>query len=274
MLDQLFKLTENNTDIKTEVAAGFTTFMAMSYIIFVQPAVLSKAGMDFGAVMIATCISSAFAAILMGFLTNYPIALAPAMGHNFYFAFNVCGAAAAGGLGYTWQTALGGVLVSGILFMILSFIGIRERIITIIPESLKYAIAVGIGFLIAMAGLQWAGIVVAREGTMIGLGDLISLPVVLSISGIILTAALLSLKIKGAILAGMLAVTILGSLSGVIKFYGIISAPPDITPTLFKFNIIKIAFGFVSYSIIKLGSGRGKSVISLCPFSSVKTIFS
>jgi xanthine/uracil/vitamin C permease (AzgA family) len=145
MPKDLFDLQRAGTTRGREVVAGVTTFLTMSYIIFVQPAVLSACGMDFGAVMVATCVSSAIATLVMGFLANYPIALAPAMGHNFYFAFTVCGTVAMGGLGYSWETALAAVFVSGALFLILSFWGMRELIMSVVPGSLKSAIAVGIG---------------------------------------------------------------------------------------------------------------------------------
>ena len=144
-LDSLFHLTEHATSVRTEVLAGVTTFLALAYIIFVQPAVLSACGMDFGAVMVATCVSSAIATLLMAWFANYPIAVAPAMGHNFFFAYSVVL-----GLAVPWQVALGGVAVAGILFVLTAGIGFRERLITAIPTSLKHAIAVGIGLLIGM----------------------------------------------------------------------------------------------------------------------------
>lgn len=202
-IEKIFKLTENKTNVRTEIASGVTTFMTLSYIIFVQPAVLSKAGMDFGAVMTATCLASAIATFLMGIYANYPIALAPAMGHNFYFAFTVCGAVAAGGMGYRWETALGAVFVSGVIFVVLTKFGFRETLFNAIPESLKHAISVGIGLLIAFVGLQWAGIVVDTPGILVGLGNLKSPPVLLSISGLIITSMLISRRVGGAILLGV-----------------------------------------------------------------------
>lgn len=167
MFKKIFNLKENGTDIKTEILAGITTFMTMAYIICVQPVVLSKCGMDFGSVMMAICLSSAFATILMGLFANYPIALAPAMGHNFFFAFTVCLA-----MGVPWQAALGAVFISGILFVGLSFFGMRERIVDAVPPSLKSGIAVGIGLLIAFIGLQWSGIVVNDPAALVKLGNL------------------------------------------------------------------------------------------------------
>jgi AGZA family xanthine/uracil permease-like MFS transporter len=152
MLEKLFHLQESGTNIKLEVIAGCTTFMTLSYIIFVQPAVLGAAGMDPSAVMAATCIASAIGTLLMAFLANYPIALAPAMGHNFYFAFTVCIT-----LGVSWQHALGAVFIAGLLFILLSSVGLRETVIVVMPNALKNGIPVGIGLLIALVGLEWGG---------------------------------------------------------------------------------------------------------------------
>jgi AGZA family xanthine/uracil permease-like MFS transporter len=244
MLDRVFQLTTSGTTVRTEVMAGTTTFMALSYILFVQPAVLSTTGMDFGAVMVATCLASAFATILMGLYANYPIALAPAMGHNFYFAFTVCGAVAAGGMGVPWQTALGGVFISGVVFLALSRFGFRERLLNAVPESLKQAIAVGIGLLIAFVGLQWAGVVVGRPGILVGLGHLGSRPVLLSLFGLLLTSGLLARGTNGAILWGMLATAVVGIPLGVVTYSGFVSHPPSLLPTLFKLDMA----GLVSHT--------------------------
>lgn len=235
IIERLFKLSKVGTDIRTEILAGITTFMTMSYIIFVQPAVLSKCGMDFGAVMVATCVGSSIATILMGFLANYPIALAPAMGHNFYFAFAVCL-----GLGIPWQVALGANFISGLLFILLSFWGMREALVNAVPSSLKSAIAVGIGLLIAFIGLEWAGVVVAKQGTLIGLGQIAHPIVLLSIFGFIIIAILISLRVKGAILIGILASTIIGNIIGITKYEGIVSMPPSIAPTFLKLDIFGV----------------------------------
>jgi adenine/guanine/hypoxanthine permease len=237
LIEKIFRLSENNTTVKTEIISGITTFMTLSYIIFVQPAVLAKAGMDFGAVMAATCLASAFATFLMGIYANYPIALAPAMGHNFYFAFTVCGAAAAGGMGYRWETALGAVFVSGLIFVVLTKFGFRETLLNAIPESLKHAIAVGIGLLIAFVGLQWSGIVVDAPGILVGLGDLKSPPVLLSISGLVFTSVLMSKGIRGAILLGVVAAAIAGLPSGIVKYKGLLSMPPSLSPTFLKLDL-------------------------------------
>ena len=243
MLERYFQLTANGTTVRTEVLAGLTTFLTLSYILFVQPAVLSTTGMDFGAVMVATCLASALATLLMGVYANYPIALAPAMGHNFYFAFTVCGAAAAGGLGFRWETALAGVFISGLSFLALSRFGFRERLLNAVPDSLKHAIAVGIGLLIAFVGLQWAGIVVARPGILVGLGHLGSAPTLLSVFGLVLTGALLARGVRGALLWGILATAAAGLPLGLVHFSGVMSAPPSLAPTLFKLDFTELLSG-------------------------------
>lgn len=232
MINSFFKLKENCTTISQEFIGGLTTFMTMAYIIFVQPAVLSAAGMDFGSVMIATCFSSAIATFLMAFLANYPIALAPAMGHNFFFVYTICLA-----MGIPWQTALGANFISGAAFIILSFFGLREMLVNSIPDSLKQAIAVGIGLFIALIGFQWAGIVVYTPGTVLGLGDLHSPPVLLALFGIVVITILYTLKIRGALVIGIIATAILGIPFGIVNYHGVLSTPPPVTPTLFKLNI-------------------------------------
>jgi AGZA family xanthine/uracil permease-like MFS transporter len=232
MLERIFKLKEHSTTISQEMIGGLTTFMTMAYIIFVQPAVLSAAGMDFGAVMVATCVSSAVAIFLMAFLANYPIALAPAMGHNFFFVYTVCLA-----MGIPWQTALGANFISGAAFILLSFFGFRETLVNSIPNSLKQSIAVGIGLFIALIGFQWAGIVTYTPGTIVGLGDLHSTPVLLAILGLVIITVLYTLKVKGAIVIGIIVTAVVGIPLGVVKYYGVVSTPPSIAPTFFKLNI-------------------------------------
>jgi adenine/guanine/hypoxanthine permease len=232
MLQRLFKLKENNTDVKTEIMAGITTFMTLSYIIFVQPTVLSACGMDFGAVLAATCVASAIATFLMGFYANYPVALAPGMGQNFFFAYTVVMK-----MGISWEKALGAVFISGVLFLALSFFGFREKLIDGIPSSLKEAIAVGIGLFIAMIGFQWSGIVVAAPSTLVGLGDLHSAPVLLSLLGLVLTMILIAARIRGALLWGILATALAGIPLGVVKYHGILGPIPSLSPTFLKLDI-------------------------------------
>ncbi|MEC9491827.1 NCS2 family permease [Flexistipes sp.] len=232
MLERLFKFSEHNTNVKTEIIAGITTFMTMAYIIFVNPAILSKTGMDFGAVMLATVIAAGFSTIFMGLFANYPFALAPGMGLNAYFAFTVVGQ-----MGYSWQTALGAVFISGVIFLILTVARIREVIVYSIPESLKLATAGGIGLFIALIGLKEVGIIVKNPATLVSLGDMTAASAIMTIIGIIIIGALIARKLKGAILIGILIIWIIGLLAGLSEFKGIIGMPPDISPVFFKLDI-------------------------------------
>jgi AGZA family xanthine/uracil permease-like MFS transporter len=232
MLQRLFRLKESGTDVKTEVVAGVTTFMTLSYIIFVQPTVLSACGMDFGAVLVATCVAGAIATFLMGLYANYPVALAPGMGQNFFFAYTVVMK-----MGIPWEKALGAVFISGMLFLLLSLFGFREKLIDGIPDSLKEAIAVGIGLFVAMIGFQWSGIVVASSGSIIGLGDMHSAPVLLSIFGLLLTVALVATRVRGALLWGIIATALAGLPFGVVTYHGVLGKVPSLAPTFFKLDI-------------------------------------
>ena len=231
-LDRRFALSAHGTSVATEGLAGVTTFLTMAYIMFVQPAVLGAAGMDFGAVMVATCLSTAFATTLMALTANYPIVVAPAMGHNFFFAYTVVV-----GMKVPWQIALGAVAIAGVIFVVTAGIGLRERLITAIPASLKHAIAAGIGLLIAMVGLQWAGVVVDSPGTLVTLGNLHSRPVVVSLSGLALTAVLMVRGVAGALLWGIFASAAIGVGLGVVQFHGIAAAPPSLAPTFLQLDI-------------------------------------
>jgi len=232
MLERWFKLAELRTDVRTEILAGVTTFMTMAYIIVVQPTVLQAAGMDFGAVVVATCLASALATVLMALLANYPIALAPAMGHNFFFTYTVIL-----GMKVPWEVALGAVFIAGSVFIILSLFGLREAIIHAVPESLQHAIAVGIGLLIAMVGLQWSGIVVDAPGTLVGLGNLRNPPVLLAIFGVGTVSLLMVLGVKGAILWGMGASALVGLVSGLLQYQGLVSPPPSLAPVFLRLDI-------------------------------------
>jgi AGZA family xanthine/uracil permease-like MFS transporter len=231
-LEHRFGLAAHGTTVGTEALAGLTTFLTMAYIIFVQPAVLSACGMDFGAVLVATCLSAAIATALMALLANYPIAVAPAMGHNFFFAFSVVI-----GMKVPWRVALGGVAIAGVIFIITAGIGLRERLITAIPSSIKHAIAAGIGLLVAMIGLQWAGLVVAAPGTLVTLGDLHSRPVLLAVAALALTAVLMARRIPGALLWGILASTAIGLPLGIVRYQGLASRPPSLAPTFMQLDI-------------------------------------
>ncbi|TDI99971.1 MAG: NCS2 family permease [Candidatus Dadabacteria bacterium] len=232
MLERLFNLKEQGTDVSTEIMAGITTFMTMSYIIFVQPAVLGAAGMDPGAVMVATCLSAALGTVLMAFLANYPIALAPGMGQNFYFSYIVVLT-----LGYSWQETLGAVFIAGLVFILLSTVGLREALMNILPNCLKNSIPVGIGLLIALVGLEWSGMVVSHPITYVTLGDLTSTPTLLSIFGLLVMAILFALRIRGAILIGFLLTAVACLIIGIIEFKGVFASPPSLAPTLLKLEI-------------------------------------
>lgn len=232
MLEKFFKLSQNNTNVKTEIIGGITTFITMSYIIFVNPVILGATGMNQDSVFLATCLSTAFATILMGFLANYPVALAPAMGHNFYFAFIVCL-----GMGIPWQIALGANFIAAILFILLSFVGLREHLVNAIPVSLKSAIVVGIGLLITLMGLEWAGIIVSNQGTLIGLGDIKSPMVLISLFGLLITAILMTLKVRAAILIGIFVNILIMIIFGFVHFDGVFSKPPSMYATFLKLDI-------------------------------------
>ena len=232
MLEQLFKLSENKTNVRTEVVAGITTFLTMAYIIFVNPSILSTTGMPFGAVFAATCLAAAVGTLLMAFLANYPIALAPGMGLNAYFAFVVVGA-----MKYSWQVALGCVFISGIIFFIISALPIREWIVNAIPKSLKMAIAAGIGLFLALIALENAKIVVAHPVTLVTHGDLASWPVLMAVLGFALIVALEHRKVIGGVIIGILAVTVVSILAGKQKFGGIFDMPPSVAPVFLQMDL-------------------------------------
>ncbi len=232
-LERTFHLAGNGTTVRTELLAGVTTFLTMAYIIFVQPTVLSAAGMDFGAVLVATCLASAAGSLFMALLANYPVALAPGMGHNFFFVYAVVI-----GMQVEWQVALGAVGIAGIVFVATARLGIREQLLSVMPKSLRHAIAAGIGLLIAVVGLQWAGIIVDAPGTLVTLGALDSAPVGIALLGLATTAALFARGVPGSLLWGILVATAAGLASGLIEFQGIIGAPPSISPTLLQLDIL------------------------------------
>ncbi|HOB16216.1 MAG TPA: NCS2 family permease [Defluviitoga sp.] len=241
ILERLFKLKENNTDVKTEVLAGITTFMTMAYIIFVNPSILSDAGMPYNGVFIATIVASILGTLAMAFLTNYPFALAPGMGLNAFFAYSVVI-----GLGVSWRAALGLVFIEGLIFIILSLTPVREALVNSIPMSLKTAISAGIGLFIAFIGLQNAKIVVADPSTLVRMGHLFSGPALIALLGLIITGILYSLKIKGALLLGIIISTILGLFNGVTPIpKGFIAIPKlsDWSQVLFKLDL-RSAFSF------------------------------
>lgn len=235
MLEKLFKLKQNQTSLKQEAVAGLTTFMTMAYIIFVNPMMLADAGMDHGAVFVATCLAAAVGCLVMGLMANYPIALAPGMGLNVFFTYTVVGE-----MGYSWETALGAVFLSGICFLILSLVRIREWIVNSIPMSLRIGIAAGIGLFLALIGLKSAGIVVASPATLVTLGDITAFPAVMAVLGFFLIIAMVQRGMKSAVIASILIITGLGLVFGDVQYQGIVSMPPSIAPTFMKMDLSQV----------------------------------
>lgn len=235
MLERLFKLKANNTNIRTEVIAGFTTFLAMAYILFINPNILSDAhgaGMDHSAVFVATCLAAVIGSLTMGLIANYPLALAPGMGLNVFFSYTVVHT-----MGYSWQVALGAVFISATLFFILSLFRIREWIINSIPLALRSAIAAGIGLFLAIIGLQKAGIITGNEATLVTIGDLTQPEPLLAIIGFFILIALEARKVPGSVIISILAITIISIVLGITPFKGIVSAPPSLAPTFLQLDI-------------------------------------
>jgi len=230
-INNYFKIKERNSDIKTEIISGIIIYLTMAYIIFVEPTVLKIAGMDFGGVLVATCIGSAIICILMGLLANFPIAGAPLMGENFFFVFTIVIA-----MKFSWQAALTAVFIEGILFLILTLLKLRQIIIDAMPNSLKHAMAVAIGLFIGFIGLKWSGIIVPNSSTGIALGNLKSTPVIIAVFGLIITSSFIIKKVKAALLYGILITTLLCLIFGISKFEGIVSLPPSISPVFMKFD--------------------------------------
>src|SRR5699024_9375364 len=246
MLERLFRLQNHETTIRTEIIAGITTFLTMSYIIFVNPDILSTTGMDRDAVFVATCLAATVGSLIMALVANWPIGMAPGMGLNAFFAFTIVGA-----MGYTWQQALGAVLVSGIIFMVLTISGIRSWLIRGIPDSLQSAIAAGIGLFLAIIALGSAGIVVKDPATMVALGDRTQPPALFAILGFFVIAALDALNVRGAILIGILTVTLLSALTGQTEFNGVFAAPPSLAPTFMQFDLLGVLqTGFVHVILV------------------------
>lgn len=232
MFEKLFQLSTHGTTVKREIIAGFTTFLTMGYIIFVNPEMLAMTGMDKGAVFVATCLAAAIGCLIMGLYANYPIALAPGMGLNAFFTFTVVME-----LGYTWNVALGGVFISGVIFTLLSAFKVREWIINSIPHALRFGIAAGIGMFLALIALKNAGIIVASPATLVTLGDITSFGPIMAVLGLFLIVGLVSLNINGAVMIAIIAITLLGLIFGDITYSGIVSMPPSILPTLAQLDI-------------------------------------
>ncbi|HEX5321034.1 MAG TPA: NCS2 family permease [Stellaceae bacterium] len=232
MLERLFRLAENRTTAGTEIVAGATTFLTMSYIVLVNPQILANAGMDKGAVFVATCLASALATLIMALYANYPLALAPGMGLNAYFAFSVVK-----GLHYPWEVALGAVFLSGCLFLILSVTPVRAWLIGAIPMSQKIAISAGIGLFLGVIALEDAGVVVADPATLVALGNVKAPAALLAAAGFVAMVALDKRRVPGAILIAVLATAAAGILLGVSPFAGIAGSPPSLAPTFLKLDL-------------------------------------
>ncbi|MBL4830688.1 MAG: NCS2 family permease [Aliivibrio sp.] len=248
MLETLFKLKENNTNLRTELIAGLTTFLTMAYIIFVNPAILADAGMDRGAVFVATCLAAAIGCFIMGLVANYPIAQAPGMGLNAFFTYTVVL-----GMGHTWQVALAAVFISGLLFILLSIFKIREWIINSIPMALRTGISAGIGLFLALIALKNAGIVVDNPATLVSMGDVTQLAPILAAVGFFITIALVDRGYKAAVMIGIISVTALGLIFGDVQYVGIMSMPPSLAPTFLQLDfsgvldvgLISVIFAFL-----------------------------
>jgi len=232
ILEKLFHLTKNKTTVKTEILAGITTFFTMAYILVVNPGILSQAGMDKSAVFTATALASCVGTLIMAFVANYPFGMAPGMGLNALFTFTICLT-----MKFSWQTALAASFIEGIIFLALNLFKVRQAIIDSVPQSLKHAISIGIGFFIAFIGLQGGGIIVANPATLVGLGDVKSIPVLLAFVGVVLIAILYQKQVKGSFVIGMFAVYILGVMFGVASLpNGIVSMPPSVAPVFMQFD--------------------------------------
>ncbi|MDC7703382.1 NCS2 family permease [Vogesella sp. LYT22W] len=232
LLESFFKLKEHGTDVRTEVIAGFTTFLTMAYIVIVNPAILSLTGMDFNAVFVATCLAAALGTGIMALVANYPIALAPGMGLNAYFTFTVVQ-----GMGVPWQAALGAVFISGIVFLAVSLFKVREAIVNAIPQSLKFAISAGVGLFLAIIALKNAGVVADHPATLVTLGNLHDPKVLLAILGFFIIVALEYRRVHGSIIIGILAVTVLSVALGLSNFEGVVAPVPSMAPTFMQMDL-------------------------------------
>ena len=233
MLEKIFELRLNNTSIKKELLAGFTTFVTMAYIIFVNPQMMAISGMDQGASFVATCIAAAVACIFMGLYANWPVGLAPGMGLNAFFTFTVVGE-----LGYSWEIALGAVFLSGILFVIMSVTNLRKWMLESIPLNLRIAMGCGVGLFVGFIGLKSGGLIVSNEATFLSLGNFAQIETLLSALGFLIISILAVRKVPGAIILGVLIITLIGIIFGLIEFNGLVSIPPNIAPIFLKMDIL------------------------------------
>jgi len=259
-LESYFKLKALGSDLRTECMAGVTTFLTMAYILLVNPSILGSVGMNPGAAFVATCLATAFGCLLMALMTNYPIAVAPSMALNTYFAYVIVQ-----GLGYSWQSALGIVFLSGVLFLLMTLLGARQWVIRAIPESLHIAICAGIGLFIAMLALKSAGIIVASPQTLLTLGPVTSMPAILFLVGFCLIVGLDHLRVPGAIMIGILVTTLLGLLTHETSFHGFIASPPSLESTWMQFDTKGLWEGqgpaiIFSFFLVALFDGAGTLV--------------
>ena len=232
-LDQIFKLQDNHTTIKKEFLAGFTTFITMAYIIFVNPQIMALSGMDLGAIFVGTCLAAAIACFVMGFFANWPIGLAPGMGLNAFFTYTVVGE-----MGYSWEVALGAVFLAGVLFFIMSITRLRAWMISSIPLNLRIAMGAGVGLFIGLIGLKNGGIIVGNQATLLSLGEFSKIETLLAAIGFLIISILSVRKVTGAIIIGILTTTLIAYFVGLIEFNGIVSYPPEIAPTFMKLDIL------------------------------------
>lgn len=232
MLEKLFHLSAHKTTIRIELIAGLTTFLTMSYILAVNPNILAAAGMDKQAVFVATCLAAAFGSLIMAFIANWPVGLAPGMGLNAFFAYTVVL-----GMGYSWQQALGAVFISGLVFVVLTAAGLRRKLLDGVPQALRSAIIAGIGMFLAIIAMETAGIIAPSPVTFIKLGNLAAFAPLAALLGLGLIAVLEAWRVKGAILIGILAVTLLAFLTGKSAFHGIVSLPPSLAPNFMRLDI-------------------------------------
>ena len=232
-LELIFKLHDNNTTIRKELLAGFTTFITMAYIIFVNPQMMSASGMDQGAIFVGTCLAAAIACFVMGIFANWPVGLAPGMGLNAFFTYTVVGE-----MGYSWEVALGAVFIAGILFFIMSITRLRSWMISSIPFNLRIAMGAGVGLFIGLIGLKNGGIIVSNQATLLSLGSFSNIETLLAAIGFLAISILSVRKIPGAIIIGILITTFIGLFLGLIEFNGLVSLPPEIAPTFMKLDIL------------------------------------
>ncbi|MCH2329750.1 MAG: NCS2 family permease, partial [Rhodobacterales bacterium] len=247
-LSNFFKLAENNTDVNRELMAGLTTFITMAYIIFVNPQLMASSGMDQGASFVGTCLAAALACLVMGIFANWPVGLAPGMGLNAFFTFTVVGE-----MGYSWQVALGAVMIAGVLFFLMSVTPLRRWMLDSIPLNLRIAMGSGVGLFIGFIGLKSGGIIVANGATFVSMGDLTNPETLMAALGFILIAGLSVRNVPGAIIIGVLTITLLALGLGFVEYQGLVAYPPDVSSTFLQLDILgalDVAMGAVIASFL------------------------